>query len=350
MTSVWPFTRAQLTAGLRRYYDDTRLQVEAIEEIRLEDRRPSVGSVRGLRATFRTVRAPQTIDLVVKEPLGTTRAGLAGVGRREAGLYQSLASQLPVSTPQLVAADPLGGWLILEHIQDGLPPAAWTADDYLAATRALAGLHERFWDLGEDLSYFPWLGRPLFSDFEIHVRAAAQAVEQIVAAHRPGVIAASPEWLGMFATLISEVDKVVAPLREAPQTLLHGDYWPGNIARLPDGDLLVYDWQLAVVGPCILDLVVLVNSSRWWFSPLPLDPAAMVRAYRAEIAERLNYVWDNDTWGLLWDHALMWRFIQEWVDLLAASPSALIEARADLLEEVWLAPVHTAVSRRLSDR
>jgi len=151
----------------------------------------------------------------------------------------------------------------------------------------------------------------------------------------------------MIGALIRQVETVVAPLREAPQTLLHGDYWPGNIARLPDGELIAYDWQLAVVGPGPLDLVVLVNSSRWWFSPLPLEPAEMVNAYRAELSERLNVSWDEEAWARLWDHALMWRFIQEWLDLLGASPSALIEARAELLEEVWLGPVRAAVSRRL---
>jgi hypothetical protein len=43
----------------------------------------------------------------------------------------------------------------------------------------------------------------------------------------------------------------------------------------------------------------------------------------------------------------MWRFLQEWVDLLAASPDALLEARTDLLDEIWLDPVTRAVARRL---
>ncbi len=347
MPSPWPFTLADLTAGLRRYLDDPRLQVEDYREIRLEDRRPSVGSVRALRVVCRTGEATQTVDLVVKEPLGTTRVGLAGVGRREAGLYQSLSSQLPISTPQLVAADSQGGWLVLEYIQDSLPPAAWSAQDYLGAVRNLARLHERFWGLEEDLSYYPWLGRPLFSDFDIHVFAAAKAVEKMVRDNQPRVITESEEWLGMIGALIRQVETVVAPLREVPQTLLHGDYWAGNIARLPDGELIVYDWQLAVIGPGPLDLVVLVNSSRWWFSPLPLEPAEMVSAYRAELSERLNVSWADEAWARLWDHALMWRFIQEWLDLLGASPSALIEARAELLEDVWLGPVRDAVSRRL---
>ena len=43
MPAHWPFSLADLTAGLRRYYGDTSLSVEAHEEIRLEDRRPGLG-------------------------------------------------------------------------------------------------------------------------------------------------------------------------------------------------------------------------------------------------------------------------------------------------------------------
>jgi hypothetical protein len=43
----------------------------------------------------------------------------------------------------------------------------------------------------------------------------------------------------------------------------------------------------------------------------------------------------------------MWRFLQEWIDLLAASPSPLLEARAETLDQVWLNPVAEAAGRRL---
>ncbi|NIN93720.1 MAG: phosphotransferase, partial [Anaerolineae bacterium] len=54
---------------------------------------------------------------------------------------------------------------------------------------------------------------------------------------------------------------MVLPLRRAPNTLLHGDYWPGNIAVLGDQRQIVYDWQLAGVGPGVIDLLVFVNKS-----------------------------------------------------------------------------------------
>jgi hypothetical protein len=44
----------------------------------------------------------------------------------------------------------------------------------------------------------------------------------------------------------------------------------------------------------------------------------------------------------------MWRFLQEWLDLLAASPDAILATSAEQLDEVWLDPVAAAVARRLS--
>ncbi|NIN93721.1 MAG: hypothetical protein GTO49_01755, partial [Anaerolineae bacterium] len=61
----------------------------------------------------------------------------------------------------------------------------------------------------------------------------------------------------------------------------------------------------------------------------------------------VNIRWAAEEWSELWDHALMWRFLQEWVDLLAASPDPLLETRADQLDQVWLEPVSAAVEKRL---
>jgi hypothetical protein len=43
----------------------------------------------------------------------------------------------------------------------------------------------------------------------------------------------------------------------------------------------------------------------------------------------------------------MWQFLEEWIDVLAASPDAVLQARAQELEASWLAPVAEAVERRL---
>ena len=343
----WPFSRADITAGLRRHLSDPSIEVLDVQPLPMTHRRPSIGRVRGLRAELRSEAGPRTIRLVVKEPLGATRAGLAGVGRREVGVYQSLAAQLPISTPALIGAAPNGAWLLLEALQPARDAARWTADDYRSAVNALSGLHDRFWDLGEDLAAFPWLSRPLEADFEVHVTAAAQAIERIVEEGRPAPLAGRPERMQLLARLTTQAEQVAAPLRRQPSTLLHGDYWPGNIAVLRNRSQVVYDWQLAAVGPAVMDVLVFISKSEWWFDDLPLGRQEIVEQYRRGLAEGIGVTWDEAAWEESWDHALMWRFLQEWVDLLAASPGPLLQTRADQLDRIWLRPVAEAVVRRL---
>ena len=349
----WPFPVSELTAGLRRRLQHPGLRVLEMWQEPMPGR-SGIGTLRGLGVEVqwqlpgpRADQNRQRMSFVVKEPVGATRAGLAGVGLREVGLYKSLAGQLPLATPGLIAADPAGGWLVMERLPPGRPTEAWTAADYRAAAAALARLHDRFWGLEEDLSYYPWLGRPLTADFAIHLQAAQAATERIVQQSAPSILAAQPTRLKALRHMLAHAEQVIEPLRHAPQTLLHGDYWPGNLSILPDGRIAAFDWQLSGLGPGVIDLLVLINNGRWWAGDLPVQPGDLVTDYRAALAAAPGYEWPDDQWKLLWDHALMWRFMQEWLDLLAAMPAALVEARAPLLDEIWVRPVTEAIERRL---
>lgn len=344
----WPFSLANLTAGCRRHFRDTSIHVEQIENYQLQDRRPSIGRIRGIKVHYRSADGPGDCILVVKEPHGTTRAGLAGVGRREVGVYHSLSDHLPLSTPSMIVGSPSGDWLILEILPPASDPEHWSKENYLQAIDELAVLHDRFWGLGEDLYAFPWLSRAMEGDFEVHIAAAAQALERIREIKRPILIADKPRRIELFTQLIEKADRVIAPLISQPSTLLHGDYWPGNIAAASDRKQIVYDWQLAGVGPGVLDLIVFINKSAWWFDDLPLSQDEMIAHYRDNILSRAGIQWEKETWSEIWDHALMWRFLQDWVDLLAVTPEPLLLTRAKQLESVWLAPVERAIEKRLS--
>lgn len=344
----WPFSRADLTAGLRQMRRDTSLWVLSAQPMTMTHLRPAIGRVRGMVVEYETKAGRETCRLVLKEPRGTTRTGLAGAGRREVGVYRSLASQLPLATPELIAASSVGDWLILEEIRPARDPVHWEPHDYLAAIDGLVTLHDRFWNLGEDLSVFTWLSRPLESDFEVHVAAAAQAIERIVATGEPGSLARSPERMKVLANLTLHADAVGAPLRKQPNTFLHGDYWPGNIAVMHDGRQIVYDWQLAGVGCGVMDLLAFVSKSLWWFPRMPLPPEHIITHYRQQLETQVGMRWDDEAWGELWDHALMWRFLQEWIDLLAASTDSLLISHVELIDRVWLGPVGRALKRRLN--
>jgi hypothetical protein len=360
---AWPFSTAELTAGLRRYFAEPTLQVSDLAELPL----PAVyhsrhGSVRGLRVTYTTsaeLGGTLTIDCVVKEPGGGDRPGLAIAGLREAGIYRSLSIQLPMPTPALIATDPDGTWLVIEAVETQ-PLSPWTADDYLQALALMARLHERFWGLADDLGAYTWLARPLTLDYEIHVYAAAQALGEIVRQEWPPLIARSLQTLGTLGQIIRQAEQVVEPLRAVPFTLLHGDFWAGNIVRDDEGDMVVLDWQLAGLGPGVLDLLVLVMTSQWelppWTPPdaagvppdLALPPTKIISRYRREIARLLGLRWTDAAWSELWDHALLWRFLQEMLPWAASAPQSEFLAREELFGDVWLRPALAAADRRLA--
>ena len=172
-------------------------------------------------------------------------------------------------------------------------------------------------------------------------------MDQIVKTGQPLPLARLPERMQELAHLIMQAEAVVGPLRDQPGTLLHGDYWPGNIEVVEDGTQVVYDSQMASVGPCILDLLVFASKSEWLFGQLPVSRELIIEEYRVKLQALTGQAWDDLEWSRLWDHALMWRFLQEWMDLLAASPDKLLEPRVEQLEQVWLEPVSEAVKRRL---
>jgi hypothetical protein len=349
VTWPWPFSLGDLTAGLRRSLSDLTLRVSDVRAIPLSRRRPSIGVIRGVSVTYHGHSGEGSCKLVVKEPQGTTRTGLAGAGRREVGVYQFLAGQLPLVIPTLIAASPSGDWLLMEAVPPSHDATMWEPKEVLKAIDALSQLHDRFWGLGEDLNAFTWLSRPITADFRIHVAAAEHAIEKIKYHGKPGSITDVPPRLELLERLTSNAEMVVAPLRKQASTLLHGDYWPGNISVMRDGSQIVYDWQLAAIGPAILDLLVFIKKSVWWFGALPMDHAEIIRFYRERIRSKIGITWNDEKWQELWDHALMWRFLQEWLDLIEASPEPILEARSTMLETVWLEPVFDAIVRRLGD-
>ena len=355
---MWPFSLAQLTAGLRRYFADSSLIVQSVDERPIESitREASWSSaLRGLQVHYLAgsmgggeLRGqPFSIECVVKQPRGVNRAGLAGGGLREVGVYRSLAPQLPMQTPALIAADPSGAWLVLEAVTADVSPAEWTAAHYEAAIRGLATLHERFWNLAEDLSVYPWLARPLTNDFEIYVMAAVGAMEKMMIDDHHRAITGSLEVLTGLGQMLTQVEVMAGKLRAAPPTLLHGDYQPNNIALQDEDDPVVFDWQLAGVGPGVLDLITFVNAARWNRPDLPVTPEALIALYRSEIGARVGVQWTDEEWAELLDHALMWRFTQELLGWAAYAAPADFAARAAQFEASWLRPVLEAASRRL---
>lgn len=344
---AWPFTASELTAALRRYLADPTLAVLEVREEPLRARRAS-GRLRGVGIDVERAGHQEHYSYVVKEPKSTTNIGLDGAGWREIGLYRSLAAQLPVAVPELVTGDAAGSWLMLEPHPSRVDLNSWTADNYRRAVVNLAHLHDRFWGLDEDLSVYPWLGRPLTSESEMHLLAAAKAMETIVLRGAPPIIAGSVARLAGLARLIAQGDFVAKLLQSTPQTLLHGDYWPGNISVDEDGQQVVYDWAMVSIGPGVLDLVVFINMIQLTRSSLPVAPSELIAIYRGELTARTRHHWTQREWDCLWDFAQMWRFVQQWFGRLSVWGDPPSDYSDEAVERVWIEPILEAVGRWLS--
>jgi hypothetical protein len=343
---AWPFTVAELTAGLRRYFAQPALRVRELQASDNPHAR-RVREAQGLQVAYEVDGSPATIECVVKQPRAAGRTGLAHPGVREAGLYRSLSVQLPMATPALIAADSAGSWLVLEAVEAAPDGPPWAPPELEQAATLLVSLHERFWGLAEDLGAYPWLARPLTLDYEIHVYAAAQALGRIVRLEQPAVIAQSAPVLSVLGQIISQAEQVAQPLRAVPFTLLHGDFWQRNLLRDDEGDPIVLDWQMAAIAPGVLDLLVMVTHTRWEHGALPLPEAELTGHYRRELQRCVHAEWTDAEWDELWDHALLWRFLQEELSWAASAAPAEFDARAAQFEDIWLGPVLAAAERRL---
>jgi hypothetical protein len=343
----WAFTRAELAAGLRRQTGDSTLKLSKLIEQEITQRLPAIGRLRGFKALAEGATGQYTFELVVKEPSGSTRAGTAGAGLREVSMYMTLKEHIPVRMPDLIAAHPKGHWLIFEHLPTGRRPEKWQAADYLLAIDQLAILHDRFWGLAQDLSIYPWLEYPLESGLSIYIKAA-KADAQHLTEPVSKVLAKDTDISTLTDKIIEHLPTIVSELRALPATLLHGDYWPGNIHIHPNSGITVFDWEDAAIGPAVLDLLNFIQNSSWHFGQLPLPPEEIITHYRNRLAQTGSHVYTDDNWAHMWDNALMWTFVTGWINVLSRVPDALLTTRLTALETALFQPLKAAVDRRLS--
>lgn len=342
----WPFSQSELTAGLRRHTGDPRLAITAISEREITRRLPAVGQLRGLEVRAEGATGGQYFHLVVKQNIGSTRAGSAGAGLREANVYLTLKEHLPVRLPVLIAAHPRGEWLVMIHLPPGRLPDKWSTADYLLAIEQLAILHDRFWGLGQDLSMYNWLEQPLKASRELFIEAARHDARSL-AENRESLLNTQTNLRALTERILPKIEQIATTLEASPSTFLHGDFWPGNILIHQQGGLTVFDWENAGIGPCVFDLISFIQASSWHFSPLPISPAEIIAHYRSHLTKAGAYRFSDDEFTVLWDNALMWTFVTGWVGNLAKTPNSLLPMRLSALEEVLSQPLEQAVRRQL---
>lgn len=343
----WPFTQSELAAGLRRHTGDPILTVTGMQGREICRRRPAVGKLRGLKVQTTGSEGEQTFELVLKQTHGSTRVGAAGAGLREKSIYLTLKEHLPLHLPDLIAAHPKGEWLVLSQLPSGRRPEKWTAADYLLATEQLAVLHDRFWGLDVHLAVYPWLEQPVESSREIY-QQAARTDAALLAKNTSGVLNNQTDILPITEKIIQHLDTITEGLRDSPATLLHGDYWPGNILIEPNSRLTVFDWEDAAIGPAVLDLLGFLQGSSWHFSPLPIASSEIIAHYRSRLSSAGAHSYTNQEFEQIWDFAVMWTFVGGWVGRLAKAPEPILPMRLAALEEMVFSPLRQALDRQFN--
>jgi aminoglycoside phosphotransferase (APT) family kinase protein len=185
----------------------------------------------------------------------------------EPALTRLVAEMLPEHAPPIIAADEERAWLLLDDMtgaDEQTPPSGiGAATARIAATLQLRSL--------DHLDAIGAAGVP--------VRGLAETTHAFddVLASSVELDELSREELATARALRPEVQAVFEELASLglPDTLVHGDLHPGNVAHAGDS-VILYDWSDAAVSHPFLDLVHLNRS-------LPDDEAALARAASADV-------------------------------------------------------------------
>ncbi len=197
-----------------------------------------------------------SFSAVLEVPCEPTPVWFKGSARHfhaEPALTRLVAGMLPEHAPPLIAVDEDRAWLLLEEMagadeeQADAPPKGLGA----AAGRIAATLHLRSLDHLDEIEA---VGVPLrgveetMLEFD-EVLAGSVELDQLTAEELAAARGARDD-------LRAAADELAS--MGLPETLVHGDLHPGNVAH--DGDSLVlYDWSDAAVSHPLLDLAHLTH-------------------------------------------------------------------------------------------
>ena len=190
---------------------------------------------------------PLSVVLCTPSPAGSAYLkSAAPVFAHEASITAQLAARTPDAVPEVLDVDPDDNWLLMRDLGGSVvgdePATSW--GDGLACLaglqRAWAGSADELQLAGAQRRTLDGLaeGVPSFCD---ELRLGNRLDRQT----RRAWSAATPR-----------LTAACTALRDAgvPETLVHGDFHPWNVARTPRG-LVVFDWSDSAIGHPFVDLV-----------------------------------------------------------------------------------------------
>ena len=166
-------------------------------------------------------------------------------------------------------------WLFLEKVPGVELYQVGEFATWLQVARWLAGMHTR---VAEDVERLTGAAHLLIYDGDFYRQWVRRA--QVFLQH--GKALQSRDARRGFERLAARYDQVVERLVALPVTFIHGEFYPSNVLiQETAAELRVcpVDWEMAAVGPGLIDLAAL-TTGRWTED----KRIALAMAYRAELA------------------------------------------------------------------
>jgi hypothetical protein len=256
-------------------------------------------------------------------PARRWRAALFGLQYNEGALWLAGATRAlprPLNCPTIdVGYDAAASecWLLMDDVSAGIP--ARGRYDEAGARRvleAVARLHARHWD-DATLADLPLLdvvpqtrmlcvpcaalgGRTVDDDWVDAVLDQVWVLRRYV----PRLLEVmDPSDADFYLTLCEDPAPWLAPLADAPQTLVHGDLRRANLALLPDA-VSLFDWDFAMRAPAAVDLGWYAFLHFWAYPPddgrTPEEREPLLGHHRAALADALGPRFDAAAHDRCW--------------------------------------------------
>ena len=137
--------------------------------------------------------------------------------------------------------------LLLEWA-DGQPGEFWPVAGYRPAAEALGRAQAPFL-LGRELPPVPWLSQGFLRAYSSEKPASWDLLDDDDAWQHPVVRETFPAGLREGVRLVHASRERLYQISEAlPRTLCHLDFWPQNLFRRADGQIVLIDWAFAGLG------------------------------------------------------------------------------------------------------
>lgn len=137
--------------------------------------------------------------------------------------------------------------LLLEWVTDQ-PGEAWPVPGYGPAAEALGRAQAPFL-LGRPMPPFPWLSEHFLREYSSEKPAAWELLDDDDAWAHPVVTENFPAGLREGVQFVHAHRERLYQISAAlPRTFCHLDFWPKNLFRRPDGEIVLIDWSFAGNG------------------------------------------------------------------------------------------------------